>query len=102
MSAYNRYYFTKDVYPKHIVILLKKGKPYSFGIDRKILNHIGFKEKTYILQKKKINYLILDELDIVEKYDYDDNNYDRYEYLVKISEIFDEIKVTMSKKYDML
>ena len=102
MSAYNRYYFTKDVYPGYLVILLKKGKPYSFGIDRKILNHIGFKDKTYILQKKKINYLVLDELDIVEKYDYDENNYDRYEYLVKISEIFEEIKVTMSKKYDML
>ena len=102
MSAYNRYYFTKDVYPRYLVILLKKEKPYSFGIDRKILNYIRFKDKTYILQKKKINYLILDELDIVEKKEYDDNNYDRYEYLVKISEIFEEIKVTMSKKYDML
>ena len=66
MSAYNRYYFTKDVYPRYLVILLKKGKPYSFGIDRKILNYIRFKDKTYILQKKRINYLILDELDIVE------------------------------------
>ena len=96
MSAYNRYEFTKKVYPKYIIILLKKGKPYSFDIDRKILKHVGFKDKTYILQKKKINYLVLDELDIVEKYDYDDNNYDKYLYLVKLNKIFDEIKVVMS------
>ena len=98
MSAYNRYYFTKKVYPWYLVILLKKGKPYSFGIDRKILKHVGFKDKTYILQKKKINYLVLDELDIVEKYDYDDNNYDKYLYLVKLNEILNEVKVIMSNK----
>lgn len=102
MSAYNRYYFTKNIYPKYIIILLKKGKPYSFGLDRKILTYIKFKDKVSILQKNKINYLILDELDIIEIKDYVDNNYDRYEYLVNIKEMFDEIKVIMSKKYDML
>ena len=102
MSAYNRYYFTKKIYPNYIILLLKKNKPYSFGIDRRILEFISFNDKTRILQKKKINYLILDELDIIEKYEYDDNNYDKYVYLVKIGEILDEIKVIMSKKYDML
>lgn len=34
--------------------------------------------------------------------EFKDNNYNKYVYLVKLNEIFDEIKVTMSKKYDML
>ena len=102
MSAYNRYDFTKSVYPKYIVILLKKGKPYSFSIDRKILNFIGFKDSVQILKKNKINYLILDELDIIDMQNYNDNNYDRFLYLVYINEIFNEIKKVMSNKYDML
>ena len=38
--------------------------------DRKILEYIKFKNKTSILRKIKINYLVLDELDFVEKYEY--------------------------------
>lgn len=98
MSAYNRYEFTKKIYPKYIVILLKKGKPYSFGTDRKILKNIGFNDKTRVLQKKRINYLVLDGLDIIEKYEYEDNNYDKYLYLVKLNEILNEVKVIMSNK----
>ena len=78
MSAYNRYCFTKKVYPNYLVLLLKKDKYYSYGIDSKVLEYIKFKNRTYILRKKKINYLVLDELDIVEKYDYVDNEINRY------------------------
>ena len=95
MSAYNRYYFTKGIYPNYIVILLKKGKRYSFSIDSKILSSIGFKDKVSVFKKKKINYIVLDELDIIEKMEFDDNNYDKYVYLVKLNEILDEIKVIM-------
>ena len=95
MSAYNRYYFTKGVYPNYIIILLKKGKLFSFSIDSKILSSIGFKDKVSVFKKKKINYIVLDELDIIEKMEFDDNNYDKYVYLVKLNEILDEIKVIM-------
>jgi len=67
LSAFNRYYFTKGVYPNYIIILLKKGKLYSFSIDSKILSLIGFKDKVIIFKKKKINYIVLDELDITLK-----------------------------------
>ena len=46
MSAYNRYRFTKDVYPDYIVLLIKKDKYYSYGNDRKILEYIKFRNKT--------------------------------------------------------
>ena len=68
MSAYNRYCFTKEVYPDYVVLLIKKNKYYSYSKDKKILEYIKFNNNTYILRKKKINYLVLDELDIIEKY----------------------------------
>lgn len=102
MSSYNRYSFTKKVYPNYVVLLIHKNKYYSYDIDRKILNYIKFKNKTYILRKKHINYLVLDELDIIEKYDYDDNMFDKYVHLIYLNKIFDKIKVVMSSKYDLL
>lgn len=102
MSAYNRYSFTKEVYPDYVVLLVKKNKYYSYSIDRKVLDYIKFKDKTYILRKKHINYLVLDELDIVEKYEYSDNQLDKYIYLVGMKKILNEIKAVMSLKYDLL
>ena len=102
MSAYNRYSFTKEVYPDYVVLLIRKYKYYSYSVDRKVLDYIKFKDKTYILRKKHINYLVLDELDIVEKYEYSDNQLDKYIYLVNMKKILDEIKVVMSLKYDLL
>ena len=102
MSAYNRYRFTKEVYPDYIVLLYKKGKYYTYGIDRNVLDYIKFKDKTNVLRKKKINYLVLDELDIIEKYEYLDNQIDRYLYLIRMKKILDKIKVVMSYKYDLL
>lgn len=102
MSAYNRYSFTKEVYPDYVILLVKKNKYYSYSIDRKVLDYIKFKDKTYILRKKHINYLVLDELDIVEKYEYSDNQLDKYIYLVGMKKILNEIKAVMSLKYDLL
>ena len=102
MSAYNRYSFTKEVYPDYVVLLLKKDKYYSYGKDRKVLEYIKFNNKTSILRKKKINYLVLDELDIVERYEYMNNQIDKYMCLVRLKKILEEIKVVMSSKYDLL
>ena len=102
MSAYNRYSFIKEVYSYYIVLLIKKDRYYSYGKDRKILEYIKFKNKTSILRKIKINYLVLDELDFVEKYEYLDNQINKYICLVSINIILEEIKVVMSLKYDLL
>ena len=102
MSAYNRYSFTKEVYPDYVVLLLRKDKYYSYGKDRKVLEYIKFNNKTNILRKKKINYLVLDELDIVEKFECIDNELDRYFSLVRMKKILYEIGVVMSSLYDLL
>ena len=102
MSAYNRYSFTKKVYLDYVVLLVKKNKYYSYSIDRKVLNYIKFKDKTYILRNRHINYLVLDELEITEKYEYSDNQLDKYIYLVNMKKVLNEIKVVMSSMYDLL
>ena len=102
VSAYNRYKFTKDIYDNYIVLLYRKNKYYTYGIDKQILEYIKFNNKTYILRKYNINYLVLDELDIIEKYEYLDNQYDRYIFLINIEKILNRIKVVMSYKYDLL
>ena len=102
MSAYNRYRFTKEVYPDYLILLYKKGKYYTFGKDRRVLEYIKFNNKTNILRKYRINYLVLDELDIIEKYEYLNNELDRYLYLIRMKKMLDKLKVVMSYKYDLL
>lgn len=99
MSMYNRYSFTKKVYPNYIILILKNNKYYSYGIDKKIIDYINFKDKLFVIKKRNINYLILDNLDIIDKVEYKDNMYDKYTYLVYLNKIFNEIKVVMSDKY---
>ena len=102
MSSHNRYYFTKNVYPKYIVLLIKKDYYYSFGKDREILILIGFKNKMSLLKKKRINYVVLDNLDIVREESFPDNNYDKYMMLMYLGRIFDNYKVIMSQKRELL
>lgn len=102
MSAYNRYYFTKEVHPNYLILLLKNDKYYSYGKDRRVLEYIKFKNKLQILKKKKINYLVLEELDIVEKEEYQDNQLTKYVYLTYFKDILNEMKMVMSSKYDLL
>ena len=84
------------------MVLYKKDKYYSYGTDRKVLGYIKFKNKLDILGKKRINYLVLDGLDIVSIKRYYDNKLDKYIYLMFLDKLFNEIKVVMSYKYDLL
>lgn len=95
MSAYNRYYFTKNVYSDYIVILVKKDRLYSYDIDMKLLKYLKFNNKVNILKKLKINYLILDNLDIIEINNYKNNNLYKYMNILYLNKIFKEIKVIM-------
>lgn len=78
MSAYNRYYFTKKLFPNFLVLIVKKGKYYSYDGDVRILKYIKFKDKINIIKNKKINYLVLDELEIIEKCEFIDNQLNKY------------------------
>lgn len=83
----NRYNFTKDIYSDYLVIIYRLGNYYSFSYDKDILKYIKFKGNTYILKRRKINYLILNNLDIIEINKYEDNRYDYYLKIICIIKI---------------
>lgn len=92
MSMINRYNFTKSKFRDYVILILRKGKYYSFGDDKRILNYIGFNNKLYILKKKCINFIVLDDLDIIGYGEYRVNNFYRYLYLSYIRDILYSIK----------
>ena len=78
MGRINRYKFAKEVHPEYVVLLLIKDKYITYGSDLELIHYIKFNENLCIFNKYKINYLVLDNLDIIEKSSYDINNYDLY------------------------
>lgn len=66
MSMINRYKFIKNIYSDYLVIIYKLGNYYSFSYDKDILKYIKFKGNTNIIKRKRINYLVLNNLDIIE------------------------------------
>ena len=87
MSMINRYLFTKNVYNNYLVIIYRLGNYYSFYSDKEIIKYIKFKGNTRILKQKRINYLILNNLDIVEINNYNNNIYDYYLMIVIIIKV---------------
>jgi hypothetical protein len=91
MSRKHRYEFTKKVHPGYIVFLVVKGKYVTYGNDIDIIRYIKFNGKFKVFDKYKINYLVLDNLDIIDKKEYDNNNYDKYLDVVMIRKIVKKI-----------
>ena len=87
MSRIYRYKFTKDIYPEYIVLLLVKGNYVTYGNDYELLRYIKFKNKLSVFDKYKINYLVLDDLDIEIIKEYDVNNYTKYLHQIKLESI---------------
>lgn len=92
MSMRNRYKFTKNIYKDYIVLIYKKKKYYSFDSDKRILDYIDFNNKLYILKKYSINFIVLDDLEIIGIASYKDNNYNKYLYVSYIKDILIRIK----------
>ena len=98
MSRINRYNFTKLVYPNSVVLIKYKDKYITYDNDRFICDYISFysydKKEKYKFGKffrYKINYLVLDELDIVRFKKFAINNYDKYVYVTNLRIIVKKI-----------
>ena len=87
MSMINRYKFTKNIYSDYLGIIYRLGNYYSFSYDNDILKYIKFKGNTNIIKRKRINYLILNNLDIIEINRYYDNRYDYYLKIICIIKV---------------
>ena len=75
----NRYEFIKNIYKDYVIFIIKKDKYYTFNNDKLICDIYNINIEN--IDKKEINYITLDNLDII-KINKDDNN-KYYEYLIK-------------------
>ena len=78
----NRYLILKSMYPKFWVLIKRSEKYFTFNNDK--LLWIYFKNKN--LNSLKINYLVLENLEIIKKKEYNENKYEEYllrAYLIK-------------------
>ena len=96
MSMRNRYEFTKNIYKDYIVLIYKQNKYYSFDSDKRILDYIDFNNKLYILKKYSINFIVLDDLEIIGIASYKDNNYNKYLYISYIKDLLIRIKSSLN------
>ena len=91
MSMINRYKFTKNIYSDYLVIIYRLGNYYSFSYDKNILKYIKFKGNTNIIKRRRINYLVLNNLYIIEINKYKDNRYDYYLKIICIIKVINYI-----------
>ena len=87
---YKRYEFIKRIYKKYIIILEKKNRYISYGIDKEILEYIGFIGDIDKIREYEINYIIVDNLDIVKQDEFQVNKYNKYKYICKLIKILEK------------
>ena len=79
MSKYYRYSFVKNYYPNYLVFIKDKNKLITYNYDLKIVKLFNYK-------LLNINYLILDNVDIIKTKEYHNN---KYLYYFKICILLD-------------
>ena len=85
-GRYNRYLFLKKMNRKSIILIKSKNRYYTYDRDLEILKFINFNME-YInsslsyLDRYNINYIVLDNLDVIVDKVYSDNNYKKYNNL---------------------
>ena len=76
-----RYLVIKKLYKDYVILIKNKNNNYiSFDEDRKIINYFGIKD---------VNTIYLNNLEIEEKYKYENNKYNELYLKVKIIEILE-------------
>ena len=88
MSIRNRYDIARKHYNNTAILVLKKRKLYTYNKDNLL---VDFK-KINTLKKLHINYIILDNLEVIKK-EYEDNKYEEYYLKDKLNNILDNILI---------
>ena len=77
-----RYNVLKHIYQNYLILLIKNNKYYTFYEDKLIFNYLKRK-------LNNINYIILDNLDIIVKKEYENNNYLNYYFKINLINILE-------------
>ena len=90
----NRYKFIKKVYKNYIIIFTKKNTFYIPKEELDVLRPFYTKKVKLIdfLNDNHINYLILDNLEIVKKCIFEDNRYKEIKYKSIIYKIYKSLE----------
>lgn len=89
--AYHRFVVLKQLHKRDLIILKRKEKYYSFSYDKTILKLIKFKNSFKLLDIYQISYKVIDNLEIIRSKKFNNNNYKKYLYIVKIRKILDRL-----------
>lgn len=86
----NRYIFFKRLYSDYLLLFTKKEKLIAFNIDNTIISILENSSDTItkILTDKNISYIVVGNLDIIERKNFTNNNYNLYKkkaYLINMS-----------------
>ena len=77
-----RYNVLKHIYQNYLILLIKNNKYYTFDEDKLIFNYLKRK-------LNNINYIILYNLDIIVKKEYENNNYLNYYFKINLINILE-------------
>ena len=91
-GIYNRYSFIKRMNRNSIILIRGNKKYISFDRDLDILRYINFNmeysnSNLKYLDKYSINYIVIDNLDVVVSKLYNNNNYRKYLKLMYLKKI---------------
>lgn len=87
-----RYLILKRLYPNYLILIKVKDKIKLLDVDKKIVDMFG------IDNLKNVNKLILDNLDIVKKEEYENNKYDIYYLKIRLIDLINEIRSCLNEK----
>lgn len=84
--------FFKRLYKDYLLLFIKKDKLLSFNIDNRIISILSSSSNNIleVLTTNSINYIIVDNLDIIEIKTFTNNSYNLYKkkaYLITLSNI---------------
>ena len=79
-----RYEVIKGIYPDYLILFKSKDKIKYYGSDKEIIEIFG-KDKL-----KNVNKILLNNLDIEEKEEYENNEYDLYYIKYKLIKFLKE------------
>ena len=97
----NRYLFFRSIYKEYIIFFIEKKKLKTYDIDTNILSLVKTKDNILqTLDKEQINYIIVDNLDVIESKKYINNSYGLYKKKPKLVKLI--YKVVVKEYYNQI
>ena len=79
MSLQSRYEFIKKYYPNHLFVFVTNKGYVFYGGDKLIIDNFCKSKNIFKwLQKKEINYLVIDNTSIIDSYESMESKYEKY------------------------